>query len=81
MSDLLEQYKQNSDALISEKAITVETLMAQYNTGELTLDEYNELVNDLLDLDKITKLSNNVRNEIMYKQAFEALFNIAKAII
>lgn len=60
-------------ALEKEKQEKVNELKALYESSEISYDEYEELVNDLLDLDRISGMLDTEEKKIFIEKAFLAI--------
>ncbi len=61
---------------ISNSCKRVKEISELYNNGKITESQYKELVNDVLDLNKVDKSSNTLENKILIKQAFTIILEI-----
>lgn len=75
-----EDYATSEDTLVAEAAMTLESVKDALDRGDLSRDEYNELVEDVLEFGQIDALSDSLERKVVMKQAFDALMLIAKSI-
>lgn len=76
-----EDYATNEDAYIAEAAATLVAVKEAYERGDLSKSEYDELVEDTLEMDHIDRLSDSLERKVRIKQAYQALLILAKAVM
>ena len=73
MSDSLESLKTCGKPWAEKRANAATEIQEQYKNGELQKDEYHELMNDLINTDKL----NRVADDIQIKAALISAINLA----
>lgn len=69
----LEEIIKSSDTEISNLGKRAEFLLHAYQNGKITKNEYDELVNDLLDVKKIEKLAKTAERKALLYDIFQFL--------
>jgi hypothetical protein len=75
----LEEFIGSDEPFIALTAKQLQHYKEELEVGEISKSEFNELCNDLLCLDHINLAANNAEDQIMLKQAFNAMVAIASA--
>lgn len=77
----LEKYVRSSNTIVSERAMKIKELYDAKSQGLISKSEYNELVEDLLDIEKVDKLTSKIQEREMLITLFNAMLLIAKNLI
>lgn len=72
----LKQIINSYDSDISKFGKKAEYLLSVYNNGKISKEEYQELVNDLLDIQKIEKLAKTAERKALLFEVFNFLRGI-----
>lgn len=76
--ELFKDFMEDDDFQIKNRAVKVTALTESLNAGEITSSEYDELVEDILDLEKVeTQIEDIKRKEAIIK-ACQIMVGIAK---
>ena len=77
---LFDKFLQSNDDIIKEAANLADQATIQYNSQQITLGEYKELCNDILDYQKVVALvTDMVRRQIIW-DAFQAIGNVVNTV-
>ncbi len=74
--DKLEDFFHHEDQIVVDVAQKLKTLADAKGGGELTQEQFDELVEDLLEVEEVRKMSDTLDRKIMILQAFNALKTI-----
>jgi hypothetical protein len=74
------QFFQSEIDLVKDVAHKMERYTEAFQSGEMSRSEYEELCDDLLDLEKIEQSADALEQKIMISQAFKTMMAIAKAL-
>jgi len=79
--DELNEFINHDDNIISSAAKDVNTLKDALDRGDITQDQFEELVNDNLELEEVRRMASNLDRKIMILQAFTAIRTIVGAVL
>ncbi len=71
---------QHEDAVVANAAMLLEQFTKQFQAGELTQDEFKQLADDLLDMQRIEALALDLDRNTKIAEAFQQLARIVGAI-
>lgn len=74
--DKLEDFFHHEDQIVVDIAQKLKSLRDVKDSGELTDEQFEELVEDLLEVEEVRKMSDTLDRKIMILQAFNALKTI-----
>ena len=77
---MLEKLLNSDNDRIKWAAQKAQSLEQQFTKGDLSAEEYKELIEDLKRDETITKLGNDIQDKILLEQALNALIAVAGAI-
>lgn len=77
---MINELLNSSNERIQWAAQKAQALESQFNAGELSADEYRELLEDLKRDETIAKLSSSLQDKILLEQALNALIAVAGAV-
>ena len=80
MTSPLDIYIRSSDSIIATAANLTISAMASFKNGQLSATEYADVMHDILDLDKVTKLTSQMERQNEIANAFAHLKDIASAV-
>lgn len=81
MTTALSSYIRSPDKIISNAAHLAISAMASFQAKELTEAEYVDIMHDILDLQKVIKLTNDMDRQNEIEHAFEEIKSIAGALL
>lgn len=67
---------QHEDAVVANAAMLLEQFTKQFQAGELTQDEFKQLADDLLDMQRIEALALDLDRNTKIAEAFQQLARI-----
>jgi len=73
----LNTYIRSADEIVSNAADLTVSAMAAYKTKQITSQEYDEIIEDIFDLSKITTLTNDMKRQNFVAKAFDEMKSIA----
>lgn len=79
MSQLID-YLNDDDELVSQTAKLLIDVEESYKNGQLTSDEFQEIVNDILDIESLGVISEHLERKLRVQQIFETLRNLMGAV-
>ncbi len=79
--DELMEYMSHEDETVKEAAINVKMLKDMFEANEITKEQLEELAEDILEANKIRRLSITLERKIIILQAFTTMRNIVGALI
>lgn len=74
---ILDDLMRSSDPVIQNAASLTVSAMANFKTGQLSASEYSEIVENILDLKTVIKLTDDMNRQNEIEHAFELLKDIA----
>jgi len=77
--ELFKDFLEDDDFQIKNRAIKVSALTESLNAGEITDSEYDELVEDILDLEKVDNQIEDIKRKEAIIKACQIMIQIAKA--
>jgi len=75
-----EDFLEHEEEIVRRTATVLQELNESYERKALNKDEYQELVNDLMDLGKIDELADSIESKAAIQKAFASLLIISKII-
>jgi len=78
--DELKEFLNHDDEIVRKAAKEASFLKSARETGDLTEEQYTELVEDLLEAKKIRRLSETLERKIIILQAFTTIRTILEVI-
>ncbi len=76
----LMDYLNDDDELVAQTAALLVKVEYSYENNELTYAEFREIVEDILDLEKLGELSDHLERKQRVQQIFEVLRELMGAI-
>ena len=77
---MFEQFTNHDDQYVQKVAKKLEIYNQMYENKQISYDEFQELAQDVLDLEKINQLASNLERQILIKQVVELMIKIIQAI-
>ena len=77
----LDEYLGDADVIISELAQQMISLKFDLNNGDISQDEFDELVGDVMDLEQIHELVDNIERKANVEKAAKAIAKIVGMIL
>jgi polyhydroxyalkanoate synthesis regulator phasin len=77
---MISQLLNSQNVRIQWAAQQAQTLESQFKSGDLSAEEYKELLEDLKRDETINKLSTDLQDKILLEQALNALIAVAGAV-
>lgn len=81
MTAALSKYIRSPDEIITNAAHLTINAMAAFNAKQMTEAEYVDVMHDILDLQKIEKLTNDMQRQNEIEHAFEEMKSIANTLM
>jgi polyhydroxyalkanoate synthesis regulator phasin len=78
---MFEQEIQHPDPIVSETAVLLQQFTDQLHAGQMTEDEYKQLVGDLLDMQRIDQLTTDIWQKNEIAKAFQRLYQIVSTMV
>lgn len=72
-------YTNNDNDIIKDTATKIQGYAELYNSGEISTDEYNDLCNDILNLQHISDDARNLERMIAIREAFDAMRSLVSS--
>ena len=79
--DELMEFMNHDDEVVKEAALNVKMLKDMHASGEITEEQFKELAEDILEANKVRRLSITLERKIIILQAFTTIRNLVGAII
>jgi len=79
--ELFKDFMEDDDFQIKNRATKVSALTESLNAGELTNSEYTELVEDILDLEKVDNQIEDIKRKEAIIKACKIMVGIAKMAV
>lgn len=76
----LEDYTEDDDLMVAQAARILIEAKDAYETEELTLEEYREIIKNVLDLEKLNGLSMQLERKQRIQQIFEMMRELLGAV-
>ncbi len=76
----LQDFLKSNDSVISGAAQQIDELNDKLTAGEITRNEFDELMNDLLDINQISKKITDIKRKSEIAAAFEILKQLVSKI-
>ena len=73
-------YTKDKDMMVAQTALLLVEAKDAYEHDELTLDEYHEIIRNILDLEKLNGLSMQQERKQRIQQIFEVLRELLGAV-
>lgn len=80
MNTAINNYLRSSDEIIANAANLTISAMASFQAKALTEAEYVDVMHDVLDLEKVTKLTNDMQRLNEIEHAYDEIKSIAGAL-
>lgn len=77
---MFEQFTNHNDQYVQKVAKKLEIYNQMYENNQISYDEFQELAQDILDLEKINQLASDLERQVLIKQAFDLMIKIIQAI-
>jgi len=74
------RFLSKGEPLVTDAALRLEEYTEVFRRGDMTLEEYDELCEDILDEEHILEFVEDVDTQIKVKKLFETLKSIVKGI-
>ena len=74
------EFLEHDDEIIRRTATVLQELNENYDREALNEEEYQELLNDLMDLGKIDELADSIERKAAIQKVFEQLMLLSKII-
>jgi len=74
------EFLEHDDEIIRRTATVLQELNESYEREALNEEEYQELLNDLMDLGKIDELADSIERKAAIQKVFEQLILLSKII-
>lgn len=83
MISSIDELKKSDDPIILQAVATVEQAKEAVNKGEITEDQYKELINDALEVSDVVNAMSDVKRKTKIKDAiaFLSQFSVISSII
>lgn len=78
--DQVQDLFESSNPSIAERAEFVKEYSEKLNQGEILIDEYDELMGDILNLAAIEAKSDDLDEKMEMKKAFDRLMEVVKIV-
>lgn len=79
--DELMEFIDHDDQIVKDAALNVKMLKDMHEKGEITAEQFKELAEDILEANKVRRLSIRLERKIIILQAFTTIRNLIGAII
>jgi hypothetical protein len=76
----LDDLIKSPDTIIADAALLTSSTIASFNAKQITAGEYAEIMHDILDFDKVIKLTADLTRQNKIAEAFSRLTTLAGAI-
>ena len=77
----IKDFLDHEDPIVAEVARDISVLETGFNDGDLTKEQYKELVNDLLEVDEVRRMSSTLERKIKILQAFNTIRTIVGIVL
>ena len=77
----ISKFLKDDERVIKETATVIKELTESYELNSISKEEYDELLEDLLDMDNIDDLCDTVEQKAKVEKAFKALISIVGKVI
>ena len=71
-------FLEHEEEVVRRTATVLQELTESYERNALTLSEYQDLVNDLMNIDNIDEINDTTKNKATIQEAFTALLSLVK---
>ncbi len=77
---MFEKFVKSTNGKIRDIAESLEKYKTAHEAGQITNEEFQELSDDLLDLNKIDDLADKLEERVAIKEAMETMITIVKGV-